>query len=203
MLIAFEGGEGSGKGTQIRILAERLKNLGFKVLIIFEPGGTELGQAVRNLLLNREDLKICFMAEALLFTASRAQQVVEVTNKALEEGYVVLSDRSFYSTYAYQGYGRGLDLKSLSLMTELAVGSTKPNLVFLLDVPPKIGLKRKKGQNEVNKLEKEDFKFHQRVRNGFLKLASKDKKVWRVFNSRNNIQKISEDVWNEVKKYLK
>ena len=113
MLIAFEGGEGSGKGTQISLLQKSLEEKGFEVLSIIEPGGTRVGELIREILLNKNDLNLLGITEAFLFSASRAQQIRTVTRPALESGKIVLSDRSFYSTYAYQGYGRGQSLSTL------------------------------------------------------------------------------------------
>ncbi|GIW69315.1 MAG: thymidylate kinase [Patescibacteria group bacterium] len=194
MLIAFEGGEGSGKGTQICLLQEVLESKGLKVLSIIEPGGTEVGKAIRNILLDRKDLDLLGITEAFLFSASRAQQVRTVTRPALEEGKIVLSDRSFYSTYAYQGYGRKQPISILKKMTELAVGETKPDLVFLLDLPPEIGLARKKSQNQINRLDAEAMEFHQRVRAGYLTLAKKDAKKWRVIDAAKPPEQIHSEI---------
>jgi len=183
MLIAFEGGEGSGKGTQISLLQKSLEEKGFEVLSIIEPGGTRVGELIREILLNKNDLGLLGITEALLFSASRAQQVRTVTRPALESGKIVLSDRSFYSTYAYQGYGRGQSLSTLEKLTEIAVGDTKPDLVFLLDLPPEIGLARKRSQNQFNRLDAEDLDFHQKVREGYLDLAKKDEKRWKIVDA--------------------
>ena len=194
MLIAFEGGEGSGKGTQISLLQKSLEEKGFEVLSIIEPGGTRVGELIREILLNKNDLGLLGITEALLFSASRAQQVRTVTRPALESGKIVLSDRSFYSTYAYQGYGRGQSLSTLEKLTEIAVSDTKPDLVFLLDLPPEIGLSRKRSQNQFNRLDAEDLNFHQKVREGYLDLAKKDEKRWKIVDA----TKSSKEVHSEI-----
>ena len=194
MLIAFEGGEGSGKGTQISLLQKYLEEKGFEVLSIIEPGGTKVGELIREILLNKNDLGLLGITEAFLFSASRAQQVRTVTRPALESGKIVLSDRSFYSTYAYQGYGRGQSLSTLEKLTEIAVGDTKPDLIFLLDLPPEIGITKKRSQNQFNRLDAEDLNFHQKVREGYLDLAKKDEKRWKIVDA----TKSSKEVHSEI-----
>lgn len=202
MIIAFEGGEGSGKGTQIKLLQGVLEREGHDVLNIVEPGGTPVGQAIRNILLNRQDLDLLGITEAFLFSASRAQQVKQVTRPALEEGKIILSDRSFYSTYAYQGYGRGQNLTILENLTEIAVGQTKPDLVILLDLPPKVGLGRKKDQNEINRLDAESVEFHTKVREGYLEMARKNLDVWKIVDASSSIENIHNDIVSIVLEVL-
>lgn len=194
MLIAFEGGEGSGKGTQISLLQKSLEEKGFEVLSIIEPGGTRVGELIREILLNKNDLGLLGITEALLFSASRAQQVRTVTRPALESGKIVLSDRSFYSTYAYQGYGRGQSLSTLEKLTNIAVGDTKPDLVFLLDLPPETGLARKRSQNQFNRLDAEDLDFHQKVREGYLDLAKKDEKRWKIVDATKSPKEVHSEI---------
>lgn len=194
MLIAFEGGEGSGKGTHIRLLRQDLVRLGHNVLCIVEPGGTDAGQAIRDILLNRTDLDLSGLTEAFLFSASRAQQVLTVTRPALNSGLVVLSDRSFYSTYAYQGYGRKQNLQLLQKLTDIAVGNTQPDVVILLDLPPELGLERKQHQNEINRLDVEGMDFHNRVRAGYLEMSKKDTGLWKVVDATRAL----EDVYSSI-----
>jgi len=198
MIISFEGGEGSGKGTQIQLLKKVLLAKKVKVLDIIEPGGTKEGKAIRKVTLDRKDLKLTGIAEAFLFCASRNQQVETVTRPALAEGKVILSDRSYFSTYAYQGYGRDLNLRSLELLTLIAVGYTIPDLVILLDVPPEIGLARKKHQNKMNRLDSETLAFHKRVRNGYLELAKNAGAAWRVVDATDSVEEIHRQVVEHV-----
>jgi len=203
MLIAFEGGEGSGKGTQIKLLKQVLRKKGYKVLDIVEPGGTAAGKAIREVLLNRKGLGLLGITEAFLFSASRAQQVRTVTRPALEQGKIVLSDRSYYSTYAYQGYGREQSLSLMEQLTTIAIGDTKPNLVILLDIPPEIGLARKQDQNEINRLDAEKLEFHQKVRNGYLTLAGENPKLWRIVDAVASVDEIHTRVVSIVLEALK
>jgi len=194
MLIIFEGCEGSGKGTQINLLNKYLTNKGFKVLNIVEPGGTDVGQAIREILLNRNDLKIDGLTEALLFSASRSYQTENITKPALNNGYIVLSDRSYYSTYAYQGYARGNSLDVLKNLTSIAVNNLKPDIVIYLDIDPKIGLSRKSIQNEVNRLDKENLEFHQKVRKGYLKLLKSEPDIWVSVDSSNSAEFVHSEI---------
>ncbi|KKS07010.1 dTMP kinase [candidate division WWE3 bacterium RIFOXYD1_FULL_43_17] len=203
MLIAFEGGEGSGKGTQICLLKQCLESMGLDVLDIVEPGGTDVGKAIRDILLNRKDLDILGITEVFLFSASRAQQIRTVTRPALDQGKIVLSDRSFYSTYAYQGVGRRQSTELVETLTDFAVGDTTPDLVILLDISPEIGLARKKDQNEMNRLDGETLRFHKKVRNAYLTLAEMDPKLWRVIDGEASIEQIQARVKAIVIKALK
>ena len=202
MIITFEGGEGSGKGTQIELLEEALVSMGRDVLSIIEPGGTPTGQAIRDVLLNRKELEILGVTEAFLFSASRSQQVRTVVRPALAEGKIVISDRSFYSTYAYQGYAREGNLELIATLTELAVGDTKPNLVILLDLPPEVGLARKQNQNEINRLDAEKLPFHRRVREGYLTLAEQRSDFWVVIDATLLIEQVHKLVLEFVLSHL-
>lgn len=198
MIIAFEGGDGAGKGTQVSMLAQTLANLGHEITCIIEPGGTPVGQAIREVLLHRRDLNILGITEAFLFSASRAQQIREVVRPALQEGRIVIADRSFWSTFAYQGHARRGDLDSLAELTDIAVGSTRPALVILLDAPYKVGLARKKDQNEINRLDAETMEFHRKVREGYLELARLDSETWTVIDATLSPEEIHEQVLNTV-----
>lgn len=203
MLIAFEGGEGSGKGTQIEMLKKSLANLGYAVLDIIEPGGTPVGQTIRNILLDRKDLDILGITEVFLFSASRAQQVRTVTRPALKQGKIVLSDRSFYSTYAYQGAGRRQPKELLEQLTSFAVGETTPDLVILLDLSPEVGLARKKDQNKINRLDAETLEFHKNVRDAYLTMAETNPKLWRVVNAETGVEEIHSRIKTIVFEALK
>mgnify|MGYP000981229862 FL=1 len=203
MLIAFEGGEGSGKGTQIKLLKKFLEDKGYSVLDIIEPGGTPVGKEIRSILLEKEGLGLLGITEAFLFSASRSQQVRSVTRPALKEGKIVLSDRSFYSTYAYQGYGREQSLSFIQQLTALAVEDTVPDIVILLDIPPEVGLLRKKDQKEFNRLDAESLEFHNRVRSGYLTLARGDPYTWKIINAQLSVSEIHLQVVSFILNYLK
>ncbi len=181
MLIAIEGPDGSGKTTQAKLLAEHLRKQGYDVLVVEEPGTTALGRSIRAILLDSPDsqpqaLEIEPLAELFLYEASRAQLVREVLRPALAAGKVVIADRYALSSLAYQGYGRGLPLELVRKLNELATDGLEPDLVFLLDLPPEEGLRRKvarRGREEGvrrDRLESAALDFHRRVRRGYLEL---------------------------------
>lgn len=202
LFITFEGGEGCGKSLQSRNLYRRLIKLELPAALIHEPGGTALGQKVRYLLKQACDVPISPLAELFLFNASRCQLVQDVIKPALDEDKIVICDRFSDSTLAYQSYGRGINLASVKEINRMAVLGLKPDLTFLLDIPPEIGLSRKKtGAND--RFEMEQLAFHKRVRDGFLELASKEPKRWVIIDSQLSRTRISDLVWQRVSKLLK
>ncbi len=177
--ITFEGPDGSGKTTQMRRLAPWLVDQGFDVVATREPGGTPVGEQIRDILHDCANTEMTSQAEILLYSASRAQHVGEVILPALEAGQVVLCDRFFDSTYAYQGYGRGLSLSDLRAITGFATRGLKPDLTLYLDVSPEIGLQRRESSGEaLNRLDREALAFHQRVREGYLDLIRSEPERW-------------------------
>jgi dTMP kinase len=195
--ITFEGGEGCGKSLQSRNLYQRLVKTSISTILIREPGGTLLGQKIRYILKQACDIPISPLTELFLFNASRCQLVQDVIQPALKEGKVVICDRFSDSTIAYQSYGRELDLSVVKQINQLAVHSLKPDLTILLDVPPEIGLSRKKsGTND--RFEKETLEFHRKVREGFLKLAAEEPQRWIVIDSLLSPDRISDLIWQKV-----
>lgn len=179
MFITFEGPEGSGKTTQYRHTLAALQAAGYDVLATREPGGTPIAEQIRDVLLNRmENQAMTPQAEALLFSASRAQHVQEVIRPALEAGRLVLCDRFYDSTLAYQGYGHGLDLPTLQQITAFATGGLTPDITIYLDCPPEVGLRRKRAQAEWNRLDNMTLAFHERVYAGFRALMEADPGRW-------------------------
>lgn len=172
LFISFEGGEGTGKTTQAQLLARHLESKGARVVLTREPGGTPLGERVREILLHALDVPLSPEAQALLFSAARAELVRSVIRPALAEGAHVVAGRFFDSTLAYQGYGHGVDLEALRAVTRVAVGDTVPDLTLLLDLPTESGLARKRaGAERWDRFEADDEAFHRRVREGYLALA--------------------------------
>ena len=170
-LIAFEGGEGAGKSTQVRGVAAALRERGVAVLETHEPGGTPLGAEMRRLLMHLPDTPPTPLAELLLYLADRAQHVTQLIAPALAGGQVVLTDRFSASTIAYQGYGRGLDLGMVTRLDAIARQGVSPALTVLLDCPVDVGLRRVRGDDRFHR---EERTFHERVRAGFLALARED-----------------------------
>ncbi len=171
VFITFEGPEGAGKSTQTKLLKAALERAGYAVTLTREPGGTALGNAVRANLLDPE-LEISPLAEFLLFSASRTQLCKDIIIPSLAANHVVICDRFFDSSLAYQGYGRGLNLDFLREITWEVTGGLRPHVTILLDLEPKLGLARAAKVGAPDRLEQADLGFHQKVRAGFLELAS-------------------------------
>jgi dTMP kinase len=168
-LITLEGVEGSGKSTLIQYLKELIESIGKKVIVTREPGGIEISEQIRTVILDTENTKMDGRTEALLYAAARRQHLVEQIIPALKEGYVVLCDRFIDSSLAYQGYARGLGIDEVLSINEFAIGSFMPNLTLYLDLDPQIGLSRirKNKGREVNRLDLEEISFHLKVREGY------------------------------------
>ncbi len=176
LFLSFEGGEGLGKSLQARRLADHLRERGREVILTREPGGTPLAERIRDVLLHAVDVPLLAEAQVLLFSAARAQLVRDVIRPALAAGQVVIADRFYDSTIAYQGYGQGADLAGLAAVTRFAVGDLKPHRTFLLDAPVEVTLARLGGRNPDGKkwdrFESDARNFHMRVRDGYLHLAA-------------------------------
>jgi len=178
MFITFEGPEGSGKTLQLARLVDYLEEYNFPVLATREPGGTTIGEQIREVLHKLENTKMHPRTELLLYQASRAQHVEQVILPNLEQGKIVLCDRYADSTLAYQGYGHKLDLDQLSRLINFATGGLKPDMTLLLDVDAEEGLKRRQQGGEWNRLDAYELEFHQRVRKGYLELAQQEPERW-------------------------
>lgn len=197
--ITFEGGDGSGKSTQVRLLADFLSSKGRDVLVTREPGGTELGLLIRRLLLEVSDQTIVPTAELLLYLADRAQHVQQVILPALRLGKVVLCDRFTDSTVAYQGFGRGIEIGLLQRLNNLADDGCRPALTFLLDCPVEVGLqraawRRAQAGSDVpaeDRFEREQLAFHKRIRAGFLKLASAEPERFQIIDATLTIEQMA------------
>lgn len=173
VFVTFEGGEGCGKSTQLAILAQTLEKAGAPVLSLREPGGTRVGELVRAALLDPAHTEMAPRAELLLYEASRAQLVAERIMPALETETVVLCDRFYDSTTAYQGYGRGVSLDVIEPLNAIAADGLVPDLTIVLDIDPVVGLERATALG-ADRLESEERAFHERVRSGFLEIASRE-----------------------------
>lgn len=172
LFITLEGPEGAGKSTQLKLLCQWIESLGRPVLATRNPGGTAIGQQIRQVLLDPANKAMVPMAELMLYAADRAQHVQEVVRPALAAGTVVICDRFGDSTLAYQGYGRGLDMTLLRALNEMATDGLRPDVTLLLDVPSEEGLARVARSRAIDRLEDEAIAFHHRLRDGYLALAA-------------------------------
>ena len=193
LFITFEGPDGSGKSTQINLIANYLENLGYRVFCTREPGGTAIGDQIRQVLHDVNNTEMTSRAEILLYSASRAQHVEQVILPHLAQGEMVLCDRYADSTYAYQGYGRQLDFDTLRLITRFATQDLKPDLTVYLDLPVQEGLRRKEkantaGQGEWNRMDRLELEFHLRVRQGYLETARSEPERWLVVDARGSVE---------------
>lgn len=194
VFITFEGGEGCGKSTQLRVLARRLEAADVSVRALREPGGTVVGEAVRGLLLDPDNTGLDAFAELLLYEASRAQLVAEVIEPALESGEVVLCDRFADSSTAYQGHARGLPLAEVAALNDIATGGLFPDRTVLLDVEPALGVRRATSQG-ADRLEGEDLAFHERVREGFLAIAAEEPDRVRIVDASGDVDTVAARVF--------
>jgi len=199
LFITFEGGEGCGKSVQSRVLYKRLAQSAIPAVLTHEPGGTPLSKKIRGWLKRADDISISPLTELLLFNASRTQLIEEVIRPELEKGKVVICDRYADSTTAYQSYGRGLDLGMVTAINNIATGGLKPALTVLLDISAEEGLARKKRRD---RFEREDIAFHQRVREGYLKLAKEEPERWLVIDATQSKEKIAGIIWQKVSQLL-
>jgi dTMP kinase len=203
MFITFEGPDGSGKSTQIRQLAERLRAQGRDVLLTREPGGTAIGEQIRAVLHDLENTAMQPRTEILLYSAARAQLVGEKIKPHLAAGGIVLSDRYYDSTLAYQGYGHGLDLAALRQITDFATQSLTPDLTLLLDIDPETGLQRRlANREEWNRLDDYALAFHRRVRAGYLELAQAEPWRWVCLDAAGAREALAAKVWEVVARRL-
>ena len=197
LFITFEGGEGSGKSIQAKLLYRRLHKLAIPVLLTHEPGVTVLGKRINRILKWMPNVDISPIAELLLFNGSRAQLVTEIIAKALNKGEIVICDRFYDSTTAYQGYGRGIDIETVKKANRIATGGLSPDLTILLDMPPEDGFKRKVGDKR-DRFETESINFHKRVRQGYLEMAKAEKYRWLVVDGKQNMETIAGIIWKRV-----
>lgn len=206
--ITFEGGDGTGKSTQIDGAEAYLRQLNYPYLTTREPGGTALGKLIRKVLLEVGETAIAASTELFLYLADRAQHVEQVVAPALNGGKIVLCDRFTDSTLAYQGYGRGIDLAWLRRLNDTASGGLKPHLTLLFDCPVELGLARAAGRRErdnearEDRFEREELEFHQRVRNGFLEMARSEPQRFRVIDASRSIAEVAEQIRAILKKEL-
>jgi len=204
LFISFEGTEGCGKSTQVKLLANQLTALGHRVRTLREPGGTPIGEEVRHTLKHSQhNHAMTAEAELLLMNASRAQLVREIIRPALAAGEVVVCDRFYDSTTAYQGYGRELDLEKVKTVIDFAVGETRPKLTLFLHVPPEVSAERLRSRQETlpfvrDRIEEADRKFFERVAKGFDVIAAAEPNRVKLINGTKPVAMVSARIWDLV-----
>jgi len=208
VFITLEGIDGGGKSTQAELLTGYLKSSGYEVIYTREPGGTRIGDKIRGILLDPLNREMCPLTELLLFSASRAQHTLEKILPALQEGKIVICSRFSDATVAYQGYGRGLDLKLIEELNRIATGGLKPDLTILLDIEPSLGLKRVISADDTtrrasyDRIEAVGLEFQERVRQGFLSLAHQESERFRIVEVKDDIEKIHRIIRDIVHEFL-
>jgi len=195
MFITLEGPDGSGKTTQVPLLAEAIREAGYDLVVTREPGGTEIGDQVRQVIMDLQNRQMKPTTEILLFQASRAQLVREIIIPSLEAGQVVLCDRYADSTLAYQGYGHQTDLEKLKQIVDFATGGLKPDLTLYLDIDAEEGLKRRSGpEDEWNRLDDYELAFHRRVREGYHEMIAAEPGRWVVIDGGRTVEEVQKDL---------
>lgn len=204
LFVTFEGPEGCGKSTQMRLLASFLRERGYDVLATREPGGTPIGDRVRAVLLDPGHTEMYPSTEFLLFSAARAQHVAQVIRPHLARGGVVLCDRFADSSLAYQGYGHCLDLDAVRTITRFATGGLVPDLTFYLDVSVEVGLRRKaRGSGDAwNRMEQKERAYHERVRAGYLTMAAQEPERWVVIDAEGRLQSVQARIRDRIQREL-
>jgi dTMP kinase len=202
MFITFEGIDYSGKSTQAKLLYEYLQSKKVKSLLVREPGGTKISEKIREILLNREHLEMLPLTEFFLFSASRSQLVNEVIKPNLKRSVVVICDRYYDSSSAYQGYGGKVDVKKIFEVNDFAASGLKPDMTFFIDIPPKKAFARAKEKHTFDRIETKQLSFYNRVRKGFLDIANKNKKRFVVIDGEKSIDEIHRTVIQIIKNNL-
>ncbi|MCB2306472.1 dTMP kinase [Clostridium estertheticum] len=197
-MIVLEGPDGSGKTTQIELLEKHLQDSGYEVVRVREPGGTEISEKIREIILDNDNCKMSYMCEALLYAASRAQLVSEVIKPALDKGKIVICDRFVYSSMVYQGIGRGLGMERIKSINEVAIDGLKPDLTFMITIPYEEGLNRKKKQGNLDRLENSGNEFHKKVFEGYMDIRIKYDKI-EVLDGNRSVEEIQKDIINTIK----
>jgi len=198
LFITFEGPEGAGKTTVIQKIAERLAEINIDVLATREPGGIEIAEKIRTIILNPAHTAMDERTEALLYAAARSQHYFEKVQPALDAGKLVICDRFIDSSLAYQGYARGIGIDEVLSINEFAIGKKLPDMTILFDIAPEVGLARiyATGNREVNRLDVESLPFHQKVHEGYLLLVERYPERIRIVNADQDIDSVVEDVWS-------
>ncbi|MEW6570562.1 MAG: dTMP kinase [Nitrospirota bacterium] len=202
LFISFEGIEGSGKSTQAKLLYKYLRRGGFEAILTEEPGGTEIGRKIREILLCPENKGMVSKTELLLYYASRAQHLEEIILPSVERSAVVITDRFTDSTIVYQGYGRGVNLNVILSIDRLITSALRPDLTLLLDLDVETGLKRNRRLRKSDRLELEDIEFHKKVKEGYLELARQEPQRIKLIDASRDIKKIHKEIIDIISNFI-
>ena len=200
LFITFEGGEGTGKSTQLALLSKHLRSNGLEVRLLREPGGTIVGERVRSILLDRKNSDISPIAELMLYEACRAQSMHEIIKPGLDAGEIILCDRFTDSTVAYQGYGRGLGAHFVRELNNAATAGISPDRTCLFMLDPKIGVRRaaKVSKGGADRLESAPMQFHENLASGFLEIAKQEPNRVRLIDASGSIEEVQQLVWEQL-----
>jgi len=199
IFITFEGTDGSGKTTQIKLVEKHIIEKGYEVVLSREPGGTKVSELIRDLILDPSNTEIVPLTELILYAASRAQHVAQIIKPAVEAGKIVICDRFVDSSYAYQGCGRGVDLKIVADVNRVAIDGMSPDITFFLDIDPEIAIKRRINSTGADRIEQEKMDFHRRVYDGYKKMALLFPDRIKTIDANKSIEEIS----SQINEYLK
>lgn len=198
LFISIEGADGSGKSTQIEKLKSYLENHNYEFVFTREPGGTVISESIRDIILNKDFMEMSDMTEALLYAASRAQHVEQYIKPLLDEGKIVICDRFVDSSVVYQGHARGLGIDNVEQINKYATGGLEPDITILLDIDAEEGLKRKKDQRELDRLELQKLDFHKKTCEGYRKLAELHSDRIKVINASESVENIHREIINTI-----
>jgi len=199
LFITFEGMEGSGKSTQVGKLASKLREEKYSIEVVREPGGTRVGELIRHITHDRENVDLTAVSEVYLMAASRAQLVREIIRPALDSQKIVIADRFIDSSLAYQGFGRNLGEEVVTSINKLALDGVLPIVTVFLDITPEEGFKRRNGTEKIDRLDLQQSEFYERVYQGYKSLAEKYKERYVVVDGRESIEKVATDIWERVR----
>lgn len=202
LFITMEGTDGAGKTTQINMLRDYLEGKGLKVICTREPGGTDIGEKIREVILDKNNTNMSSLTEALLYAAARAQHVSEVIRPALDEGDVVISDRFLDSNLVYQGFARSMGERLIKNINKYALGDLEPDITFFLKLRPEDGILRKRNQAELDRMERENMNFHQRVYDGYVSLSRKNRARIKTIDAKKSVEDIHSAIVAGVEAFI-
>lgn len=194
IFITIEGTDGSGKSTQIRNIEAFLREQGYDVVVTRDPGGTDISENIRRIILNPDNTKMARTTELLLYYAARAQLAAELINPAIAEGKIVICDRYIDSTYVYQGFGRGFEKEAIDRLNDISLSGIYPDITFFLDISPEIAMKRRQNASSLDRIEKEKMDFHMKVYNGYKKLCEMFPDRIQSIDASKEPQKVFDDI---------